>query len=101
MNPYEILRLDNNCDDTSIRKAYLELVKQYPPEQNPEKFKQINSAYSALKDEKSRLQHYLFNKETWIDSPFESLFDHLEPAERRVPPIFEKLKEYLRKCAIQ
>jgi curved DNA-binding protein CbpA len=101
MNPYEILGIKRESDDASVRSAYLELVRRYPPERHPEKFKQISTAYNALKDEKSRLKYYLFNEETWIQSPFEALLNHFLMTEKRRPLALEEMKEYLRKCAIQ
>ena len=49
MNPYETLGIKKQDDDTAVRTAYLELVRRYPPERHPEKFKEINAAYNALK----------------------------------------------------
>ena len=99
MNPYEILGISSESGDDSIRSAYLELVKSYPPERHPEKFRQINTAYNELRDKKSRLKYYLFNEDTWIHSPFEALVSHLSMSTEKKPPKFEKLKEYLRKCS--
>lgn len=31
MNPYEVLGVDENADDATIKKAYRELVKKYHP----------------------------------------------------------------------
>jgi curved DNA-binding protein CbpA len=101
MNPFEILGIPFDADDAAVRSAYLELVRRYPPERAPEKFKVINAAYQTLKDEKSRLHYHLFNRDSEIRSPLEALFVHFSLAEERIPLGSEDMKEYLRKCASQ
>lgn len=57
---YEILGVPDDADDGVIRKRYLELIKQFTPEQHPEKFASIRTAYEQLKDLETRLAHRLF-----------------------------------------
>lgn len=45
MNAWEILGIEPTSDKKEIKKAYAKLLKQYHPEENPEKFKQIQVAY--------------------------------------------------------
>ncbi len=59
-NPYAVLGLSPDSDDEAIRRRYLELVKQYPPEQQPEKFAAVRAAYESLRDLDTRLRHRLF-----------------------------------------
>jgi curved DNA-binding protein CbpA len=59
-NPYAVLGLPAECDDQTIRRQYLELVKRFPPEQEPEKFAAIRAAYESLKDLDTRLRYRLF-----------------------------------------
>lgn len=99
MNPYEILEISPRSDDADVRKAYLDLVRRYPPESNAEKFQEIHAAYEMIKDEKSRLNYYLFNRETGIRSPFGAVFNRFSNKSLRVPPAFEDMKEYIRKCS--
>lgn len=53
---YEVLGLDKNADDATIKKAYRTLAKKYHPDMNPgdktaeEKFKEVNEAYAVLSD---------------------------------------------------
>lgn len=51
---YLTLNLSFPATDEAIRQAYLELVKQYPPERYPKEFEAISEAYEALKDETTR-----------------------------------------------
>ncbi len=59
-NPYNVLGLSPDCDDETIRRRYLELVRQYSPEQHPEKFAAIRAAYESLRDLDTRLRYRLF-----------------------------------------
>ena len=46
--------------DATIRRRYLELVKQFSPEHHPEKFASIRQAYDSLRDLDTRLRYRLF-----------------------------------------
>ena len=59
-DPYVVLGVSADVDDETIRRRYLELVKQFSPEQHPEKFSEIRRAYEATRDLDTRLQHQLF-----------------------------------------
>jgi len=54
---YETLKIDNTADARQIKRAYFELVKQFPPERFPEEFKEIRAAYDALSDEETRAKY--------------------------------------------
>lgn len=41
--------------DEEVRRAYLNLVRRYPPEHNPEEFARVAEAYEALRDETRRI----------------------------------------------
>ena len=53
---YEVLGVDKNADETTIKKAYRTLAKKYHPDMNPgdkeaeAKFKEVNEAYDVLSD---------------------------------------------------
>jgi curved DNA-binding protein CbpA len=59
-DPYEVMALPADSDDETIRRRYLELVRQFPPERSPEKFAAIRQAYESLRDLNTRLQYRLF-----------------------------------------
>jgi len=59
-DPYETLGLPADADDDAIRRRYLELVRQFPPEQAPERFAAVRAAYERLRNRDTRLKHRLF-----------------------------------------
>ena len=63
IDPYAELGVADDADDAAIRSRYLELVKQFPPDRDPEKFKAIRAAFDALKDRETRLKRRLFSFE--------------------------------------
>ena len=63
---YEVLGVDKNADDTTIKKAYRNLAKKYHPDANPgdeeaaAKFKEASEAYAVLSDAEKRKQYDQF-----------------------------------------
>ena len=57
---YEVLGVDKNADDATIKKAYRQLAKKYHPDANPgdkdaeAKFKEAGEAYAVLSDPEKR-----------------------------------------------
>jgi hypothetical protein len=49
-SPFDVLGLDSNATATEIRARYLELVRQHPPEHDPDRFAEIHDAYTAVSD---------------------------------------------------
>ena len=53
---YEVLGVDRNADDGTIKKAYRKLAKKYHPDTTvgnaraEEKFKEVTEAYEILSD---------------------------------------------------
>ena len=74
-DPYAVLGLRADADDETIRRRYLELVKQFSPEHHPEKFASIRQAYENLRDLETRLKHRLFEagQKDSIDAILEDL----------------------------
>lgn len=52
---YNLLGVVQDADDQTIRKAYLNLVKNFSPEKHPDQFKRITRAFEAIKDQRSRV----------------------------------------------
>jgi curved DNA-binding protein CbpA len=74
-DPYAVLGLQADADDETIRRRYLELVKQFSPEHHPEKFAQVRRAYEMLRDLETRLHYRLFGagRDDSIDAIVEDL----------------------------
>ena len=57
---YEVLGVDKNADEATIKKAYRQLAKKYHPDSNPgdkeaeAKFKEAGEAYAVLSDAEKR-----------------------------------------------
>jgi curved DNA-binding protein CbpA len=49
-DPFLVLGLPRDAGEAEVRARYLELVKQFPPDREPEKFREIRSAFEACKD---------------------------------------------------
>ena len=67
-DPYETLSLTPDAGEAEIRRRYLELVREFPPDRAPERFAAIHAAYEALRDPARRLQSQIFQCETTVDS---------------------------------
>lgn len=65
-DPYLILGLleqktDVSLDDKAVKAAYMQLLKRYPPEREPERFMQIRKAFEQLETHKKRLKYDLLD----------------------------------------
>jgi hypothetical protein len=49
-DPFAVLGLPRQANEAEVRARYLELVKQFPPDTQPDKFREIRAAYEATKD---------------------------------------------------
>jgi curved DNA-binding protein CbpA len=74
-DPYSVLGLPPDSDDETIRRRYLELVKQFSPEHHPDKFAAIRQAYENLRDLNTRLRYRLFEsgKNESVDAIIEEI----------------------------
>ncbi|MEI8572338.1 molecular chaperone DnaJ [Methylomonas sp. LW13] len=60
ISPYRILGVPEQTSDADIKQAYLQRVKDNPPDRDPARFREIQEAFEAIKDQDSRLRHALF-----------------------------------------
>jgi curved DNA-binding protein CbpA len=49
-DPFKVLGVPEDAGEVEIRARYLELVKQFPPERDPDKFREVQAAFAAAKD---------------------------------------------------
>jgi curved DNA-binding protein CbpA len=75
IEPHAVLGLPPDCDDETIRRRYLELVRQFSPEHHPQRFAAVRAAYEQLRDLNTRLRYRLFEagKKDTIDAILEEL----------------------------
>ncbi|MGN1372068.1 MAG: molecular chaperone DnaJ [Candidatus Coprovivens sp.] len=69
-NYYDVLGVDKNADEKTIKSAFRKLAKQYHPDINKEpgaeeKFKEIGEAYAVLGDAEKRKQYDQFGHEAF------------------------------------
>lgn len=81
---YKILGLPVTATDSELRARYLELVREFPPEREPERFAKIRAAYDAVRDPVTRLTNRLLVKTQ--PQPFSEIRRQAEqsPQSRRI-----------------
>ena len=63
-DPYEVMGLSPQADEAAVRRRYLELVREFPPDRAPERFAEIRAAYDELRDPVRRVAMQLFSTAT-------------------------------------
>lgn len=83
-DPKKILDVSDHADGEEIRKAYLDKIKQYPPDRMPAEFEKIRDAYEILKNPGTRIMAMLRR----IDpkAPLLTLVDGRQETRRFVGP---------------
>lgn len=99
MNPYLVLGVPSEANDQTIRQAYLNAIKESPPETNPKRFQAVSQAYEKIKDQESRHRHILFNRDCPASSPLDVLARYASHRRRLDPLPFDAMKEFLRSVA--
>jgi len=60
-SPYEVLNISDDFSLESVKSKYVELVRKFPPEKNPEEFMKIRKAYEYFTKVNSS-QIFLYHK---------------------------------------
>lgn len=71
-SPYQLLGVAEQSTDAEIKQAYLQRIKDNPPDRDQKRFQQIQQAYETIKDGDSRLQFALFHLP---EADFDDLLD--------------------------
>ena len=58
-DPHLVLGLRPDATEEQVRRRYLELVRQYPPEREPDRFREIHEAYKAAGDPLLQARHLI------------------------------------------
>jgi len=53
-DPWQVLGVPADADERRIRQAYLEKVRQHPPDRADEQFQRVRDAYEELRDPRRR-----------------------------------------------
>ena len=83
-SPYQILGVTEQVSDAEIKQAYLQQVKDNPPDRDRKRFQQIQQAFEAIKDGDSRLRYALFELP---EVGFNQLLDRAFRQESALPPL--------------
>ncbi len=54
-DPFSVLGVDKDAGDDEIKRRYLALVRDFPPDREPERFQTYRAAFKALHTERRRL----------------------------------------------
>jgi DnaJ-class molecular chaperone len=99
MNPFHLLGVARTACDEEIRSAYLGAIKESPPERDARRFAELTRAYESIKDERSRFEYILFNRDCSGNSPLDSLVRRASARGDAPPPLpFDAMMDFLRKC---
>jgi DnaJ-class molecular chaperone len=60
-DPFTVLGVAEDAGDEEIRRRYLALVREFPPDRAPDRFRDYRAAYEALSDERKRLETKLLH----------------------------------------
>ena len=91
MDYYSILGVSKNATEQDLKKAYKKMSMQHHPDRGGDesKFKEINEAYSTLKDPKKRAAYdnpqpqFNFNTSGMGRDPFADIFGQMHRRQRR------------------
>ena len=94
-DPYAVLGLTNEADDATIRATFLKLTVQFPPEQHPEAFARIRTAYETIRTLYARAR-YALDVEP-VNDRLDLLEEAVSKAVGRPRPTLEQLLGTFRK----
>lgn len=91
LEPYRLLGLPDteDADDDRVRQAYLKSIREYPPEQHPEKFAAIRAAFEKLKTAQVRADYRLFQAGSEVT--LDRIIEEVECMMPRPRPTFRQL----------
>ena len=58
-DPYAVLELARSASLEDARNAYLRLVRENPPDRNPERFREVHSAWQSFSDPLTQARHLI------------------------------------------
>lgn len=99
LNPWLVLNLPPDADDTAIRDAWRHALQEAPPEKDPVRFQAVQEAFTAIRDARSRADHAFMPGGSFPESPAAAVRALLPlPGMIKVPPP-AAFHSYLQACA--
>jgi len=97
---YLVFDLPHDASEDAIRQAYLENVKKYTPEKDPERFRNLTQAYENIKNNRVRIHNQLHPFDNISDCE-EKLFElaKVKPLRRRrlgLNDLIQAQKQYIK-----
>ena len=83
-DPQNILGVSQDADAGEIRTAYLNKIKEYPPERCPQEFERVRDAYKILSDSRRRTRVMLQSANP--EAPLVTLLDNQKQDRQFVGP---------------
>ncbi|MDG4552053.1 MAG: J domain-containing protein [Candidatus Contendobacter sp.] len=93
LNPFDLLGVAETAGDDAIKRAYLQRVREHPPERDPDRFQAIRAAYETIKTHRDRLRHRLFHQQT--PDLAELVATTLRPGDSRRRPAETQIRQLL------
>jgi curved DNA-binding protein CbpA len=92
-DPFATLGLPLEASDADIRKRYLELTVQFPPEQHADKFAAVREAYERIRTLDNRAKYMLHERGT--EDTIEAILEEVECTTPRPRPSLSMLVQML------
>ena len=83
-NPQTIIGVTPDATPEEIRAAYLNKIKEFPPERCPEEFERVRDAYEILSDPRRRTRVMLLSANP--EAPLVTLLDNQKQDRQFVGP---------------
>jgi preprotein translocase subunit Sec63 len=83
-DPQNILGIAQDAKTEEIRAAYLNKIKEYPPDKSPAEFERVRDAYTILSDPRNRTRMMLQSADP--EAPLVALLDNQKQNRQIVGP---------------
>ena len=83
-DPWSVLGVSPEADDDQVRAAYVEKVKEFPPDRCGREFERVRDAYEQLKDPYRRAKYVILGANA--ERPLASLLDDVPGPRRYLGP---------------
>ncbi len=94
---YDVLGVAEDASQEAIKDAFFELVREHPPEQDPEAYQQLREAYDVLSDPVSRRE---YDTMAQYGDEIESLQEEAEVLLNQEPPAPQEAIQKLKRATV-